>query len=146
MKKMIWVGMMCAVMAAPVYAQCAKGSQALFSCMTKKGKQIEVCDAGATISYRFGPPAAPEIAIQVPRQQARTFQWAGMGRYMSYSVDIPNGQTVYSVFTSLDRISEKHAFEAGVNVLQKGELLATVKCSGAPTENRLEGVDLPAND
>jgi hypothetical protein len=125
------------------FAKCAAGTKTIFSCTTAKGKLIEVCDAGKTITYSFGnPQTTPEIALNVPRDKATTFQWAGIGRYLSYSVDIPNGATTYSVFISMDRLTEAHAMEAGVNVFEEGKLLATVKCSGKKMVNNLEGVDL----
>jgi hypothetical protein len=125
------------------FAKCAAGTKTIFSCTTAKGKLIEVCDAGKTITYSFGnPQTTPEIALNVPRDKATTFQWAGIGRYLSYSVDIPNGATTYSVFISMDRLTEAHATEAGVNVFEEGKSLATVKCSGKKMVNNLEGVDL----
>jgi hypothetical protein len=133
-----------ATLFAPLaHATCAAGSKTLFSCSTAKGKLIEVCDAGKTIHYSFGSPQGkPDIALSVPRKEATTFQWAGVGRYLSYSVDIPNGKTTYSVYHSTDRITEAHATEAGVNVLIKGDLVATVKCVGKKMVTNLEGVDL----
>lgn len=131
--------------ASSAYATCAAGSKTLFSCTTAKGKQIEVCDAGKTITYAFGSPQGkPEIALSVLRKEATTFQWAGLGRYLSYSVDIPNGKTTYSVFHGMDRISKAHDVEAGVNVLTNGDLVATVKCVGKNMVINLEGVDLAA--
>jgi hypothetical protein len=125
------------------FAKCAAGTKTIFSCTTAKGKLIEVCDAGKTITYSFGnPQTTPEIALNVPRDKATTFQWAGIGRYLSYSVDIPNGKTTYSVFHGVDRISETHAVEAGVNVLEGGKLLATVQCSGKKIVSNMEGIDL----
>jgi hypothetical protein len=125
------------------FAKCAAGTKTIFSCTTAKGKLIEVCDAGKTITYSFGnPQTKPDIALNVPRDKATTFQWAGVGRYLSYSVDIPNAATTYSVFISMDRLTEAHAMEAGVNVFEEGKLLATVKCSGKKMVNNLEGVDL----
>ena len=132
-----------ALFAPSAFAKCVAGSETLFSCSTAKGKIIEVCDAGKSITYSFGSPLTkPDIALNVPRDKATTFQWAGVGRYLSYSVDIPNGTTTYSVFLSADRITEAHGIEAGVNVFEEGKLLATVKCSGKKMVNNLEGVDL----
>lgn len=113
-----------------VLAQCALGEKTVFSCLTSKNKQIEVCDAGKTLSYSFGKVTAkPEIVLSVMRDQASTTQWQGMGRYMSYSVNIPNGDTNYNVFWGVDRLSDDHAIEAGVNVEVKQKLVATVKCA-----------------
>ena len=125
-------------------AACEKGSETVFSCVTGKGKLIEVCDSKKTIDYSFGKSKEkPEIVVRVPKNSATTTQWAGIGRWISYSVEIPNGNTIYSVFWAMDRLSEEHKIEAGVNVEINKKLAATVKCVG---ENRIiqniEGIDL----
>src|SRR5262245_60810646 len=80
-------------------AACEQGSKPVFSCLAAKGKLIQVCDAGKTIDYSFGKPrATPEIIVRAPRSEASTFQWQGVGRYLSYSVEVPNGNTTYRVF------------------------------------------------
>lgn len=129
--------------AVAAQAQCPASSKTVFACQTTKGKQVEVCDAGKTIGYSFGKPgAAPELALHVPRAQASTSQWQGVGRYMSYAVDIPNGKTVYSVFWGVDRLSEEHVVEAGVNVLINGKQAAAVLCRPDTVQQALEGIDL----
>ncbi|MFZ1343057.1 hypothetical protein [Thiothrix eikelboomii] len=132
------------LMANLALAACPSGSETLFFCNTQKGnKQLEVCDAGKTISYSFGKKGQkPELAIAVPRSKASTWQWQGIGRYMSYSVNIPNGDYNYNVFWSVDRVTEEHAIEAGVNVEKKGKLLTTLLCQDKGLINNLEGVDL----
>lgn len=129
--------------AQTTFAKCEGGSKTVFSCFTAKGKQIEVCDTGKTIEYSYGKPKGkPEIVVKVPRSQASTSQWDGMGRYMSYSIDIPNGNTTYNVFWGADRLTDEHAIEAGVNVLISNKMAATVKCSGKKIEQDMEGIDL----
>lgn len=132
------------LMANLALAACPSGSETLFFCNTQKGnKQLEVCDAGKTISYSFGKKGQkPELAIAVPRSKASTWQWQGIGRYMSYSVNIPNSDYNYNVFWSVDRVTEEHAIEAGVNVEKKGKLLTTLLCQDKGLINNLEGVDL----
>lgn len=60
---------------------------------------------------------------------------------MNYSITIPNGNTKYTVFTSLDRVSDEHEFEAGVIVSIDDEETARILCKD-PIEHNLEGVDL----
>ena len=80
-----------------VSAACDKGGKTIFSCLTAKGKLIQVCDSGKTIDYSFGKPALPpEIIVRAPRSEASTFQWQGVGRYLSYSVAVPSGNTTYT--------------------------------------------------
>lgn len=146
MKQLVIVAVM-GVLAAGAQAQCTGGSKTVFACQTTKGKQVEVCDAGKTIAYSFGKPGAtPELALKVPRSQASTSQWQGVGRYMSYAVDIPNGKTVYSVFWGVDRLSEEHDIEAGVNVLINGKQAATVMCRPDTVQQALEGIDLKPSE
>lgn len=143
MKPIAIISVMALLFSPSIYAKCEKNSKTLFSCLTEKGKQIEVCDAGKTIAYSFGRPhVKPEIVVSVLRDQASTSQWNGVGRYISYAVDIPNGETVYNVFFATDRLSNEHSIEAGVNVLIKNNLAATVNCSGKNITNNLQGVNL----
>lgn len=119
-------------------------AQTIFSCTTAKSKQIQVCDLGKNLRYHFGKANAPELVLNIPREQASTQPWAGIGRYMSYSVDLPNGDTTYSVFWSVDRLDEKHSVSAGVNVLVKDKIVATVNCSekAAPIVQQMEDISL----
>ena len=129
-------------------AACQSAQQTLFSCMTATGKRIQLCDQQQFLEYSFGKPSLkPEIVVQVPRSAASTSQWPGVGRWMSYSVEIPNGKTVYSVFWGVDRLSEEHGIEAGVNVEVNGKHAATVKCGEESTIiQNMEGVDLKATE
>lgn len=144
----ISMGVSCFLFTNLALAACPSGSETLFFCNTKKAnKRIEVCDAGKTISYSFGKKGQkPELAISVPRSAASTYQWQGIGRYISYAVNIPNGAYNYNVFWGVDRLTEEHAVEAGVNVEKKGELLTTVYCQEKGLINNLEGVKLKAAD
>jgi hypothetical protein len=130
------------------FAACGKDEKTVFSCLTQKGKLIEVCDAGKTINYSFAYPSSkPEILVNAPRNRATTTQWEGVGRYMSYSVNIPNDNTVYNIFWGVDRLSEEHPIEAGVNVEINKKLVATVKCASEKniTQN-IEGIELKKAD
>lgn len=127
-----------------VYADCNAGDKRLFFCNTVNNKVIQLCDAGATINYSFGRPnTQPELALQVPRHLASTWQWQGVGRWMSYSVVVPNGNTRYQIFFSVDRLSDEHPIEAGVDVEIGGKHIVRVECrdDGHLVQN-LEGVDL----
>lgn len=122
----------------PVYAE------TIFQCTTKNNKVIKVVDAGKTIQYSFGKSIkTPEIALSIPRNKVTTYQWAGIGRDENYSIQIPNGKTVYDVFHSFDKSMRKNS--AGINVMQQDEQLATVSCDmRKPIINKLEGIKLRA--
>ena len=130
------------------YAACGS-SKTVFQCTTTNNKQIEVCDAGKTISYSFGKRGKkPELALSIPRHQATTFQWHGIGRYINYSVSIPNGAYTYSVYTSIDKLEENEAkgFEAGVSVEKNEQHLATVICRDHTVIDNIQGIDLQPSD
>ncbi len=114
----------------------------LFSCTTNEGQEILLFETDDTIDYSFGDPGKkPELDLQVPRDRASTWQWKGIGRDMSYAVNVPNGETIYSVFWSVDRLSPTKAVEAGVRVERDRKTLATVYCTDKIVSN-LQGVKL----
>lgn len=129
-----------AMQASPVYASCK--SKTIFSCTTTKGKVVEVCDAGPNIQYSFGKKGAtPEMAIAIPRRKASTYQWDGMGSGMTYTVRIPNGNTVYEVFSSADRNTQE--ISSGINVEIGGKQVATLTCKPETVIDNIEGAQLP---
>jgi hypothetical protein len=114
----------------------------LFSCNTQNGKRILLQDAGQTIDYTFGKlNQTPELSLKVPRNQASTWQWQGIGRWMNYSIEVPNQETLYSVFWSMDRLNPKNPVDAGVQVRVNSKVVATVQCS-SNIVNQMQGVDL----
>lgn len=121
-------------------------NELLFSCQTENGKLIKLYDLGDMIRYSFGPENDPEIVLDVPRDEASTYQWAGVGRSIHYSVDIPNANTMYTVFISEDRLSEGRPVTGGVDVLIDNEYVTTVNCANEDILSNLMGVDLkPTN-
>jgi hypothetical protein len=140
----ISVGLILLFPTVHAFADCPAGQKTVFYCNTVNDKVIQLCDAGATIDYAFGRAGrAPELALRIPREQATTWQWPGIGRWMTYAVDVPNGDTRYSVFWGVDRLDEAHPVEAGVDVEIRGEHVATVKCSNdAALVQQMEGIDL----
>lgn len=138
-----------ALAASPAVAgNTCPGSEALlFSCNTTNGKQVLLCDAGATLNYTFGKPGrTPEMKLKVRREDASTWQWQGIGRTISYSINIPNGNTVYDVFWAVDRMTDEHEEQAGVHVEVNGRPVATVRCDVDSVQQFLEGVDLKPAD
>jgi hypothetical protein len=119
---------------------CSQGTKTIFSCLSTKGKRIEVCDTGSNLTYSFGLPEKTEISLSVGKSTTTTSQWEGMGYIMSYSINIPNGKTTYSVFQEANQKTEEAS--AGVNVLSGEKILATVKCGDTYFSN-IEGIDLP---
>lgn len=130
------------VFTSGAYASCGN-NKTIFFCNTENGKQIEVCDAKKTINYLFGrAQKKPELAINVVRDEASTYQWVGVGQTEYYSVDIPNGNTIYHVFWGSDRSAEPENLAAGVEVIIDKLTVATVYCKAGGLVNNMLGVDL----
>lgn len=131
------------LLATGAMAGCPSEKKTVFSCTTPKAKIIEVCDLDKNIGYSFGPAGKPELSFQVPRIQASTRQWEGVGSTISYSVDVPNGKTVYSVFWAADRASDAHEIVGGVEVVINGKSVATVSCDPRKKMvQNMEGIEL----
>ena len=119
----------------------------IFLCDTTNHKKILVKDLGSHIQYKFGKNLeSPELELLVTRSQASTWQWKGIGREISYSVTIPNGNTNYTVYFSVDRLSEEQAITSGVIVEVNEEELARVYCLSDTLNQALEGIDLKESD
>ncbi len=115
----------------------------IFSCDTTNGKQVLVEDAGEHIKYAFGRDLDhPELSLSVPREAASTWQWPGIGRYMGYSVTLPNGAITYTVFYSVDRMTEGFPLTSGVTVANKNQRIATIYCLSNTLNESLQGIDL----
>lgn len=129
------------------YSACDAKSTLWFSCTTKNaGKRIEVCADASTVRYSFGKPKAkPEMALSVPKSQASTYQWGGIGRAMTYSVNLPNGDTEYRVYAGSEKATEDTpdgTSYAGVHVVKNGQQIAEVQCVESTVKSALEGLDL----
>ena len=78
---------------------------------------MTVCDAGETLQYRFGSPEeTTELTLSVPQAKTSTRQWNGRESNMTYSVQFPNGNTVYEVFDSTDQMGGSHQSTSGIHV------------------------------
>lgn len=129
---------------AGAMAACPSGQDTLFACTTTNGKQVQVCDAGRSIGYTFGRPGrAPELALNVPRNHASTYQWPGAGRTTTYSVTVPNGDTTYTVYSTFDRLADELDFQHGIQVEVRGQQVANLRCREPGLIDNMEGVDLP---
>lgn len=98
------------------------GQNILIACTTCYGKQVQVCDAVRTIGYTFGRPGrAPELTLNVPRQQASTSHWPGAGRTTTYWVSLPNGNATYTVYSTFELLADTLDFQQGIQVEIRGQ-------------------------
>lgn len=141
MKKLIVV--LALLSSGSAFATCPNSSKTVFQCTTNNNKVVQVCDAGKTIKYAFGKTnASPELTLSVPRNKVTTYQWDGIGRYINYTVNIPNGKTIYQVSHSLDKHTQEES--AGISVTSNGKSLAEIPCNlNKKIINRMEGINLP---
>lgn len=79
----------------------------------------------------------PELLLSVPRGDASITQGVA-----AQTIDLPNANTIYSVFWGVDRMSDAHEVEAGVHVQVNGHHVATVLCQEDRVQSFMEDVDL----
>ncbi len=120
----------------------------IFSCNTLRGKRIELALSERAVHYTFGKIGEKaELSLSVPRTQASFTPWNGFSRSMTYRVNVPTGDTTYSVFWSAVRDPESpNPVSAGVDVLIRGAHVTTVECDPKTVVQALEEVDLPIVD
>lgn len=119
----------------------------IFQCETTNKKTVLVQMNKNRVSYKFGRNLSkPEIAFSIPKNEASTYQWPGGGS-IYYDVDIPNGETIYTVYSSIDRMSKDYDSESGIVVTQNNKELARILCNNnlKRYKNNLEDVDLPSS-
>ncbi len=61
---------------------------------------------------------------------------------MGYSVTLPNGAITYTVFYSVDRMTEGFPLTSGVTVANKNQRIATIYCLSNTLNESLQGIDL----
>ncbi len=111
MNKVYLMGMM-------ILAAANAHSKIIFSCTTSQGKTIQVTEAAGKYRYQFGYPSRPELVFENQRAPAiaRSPRWNGVGRTLWSNLVLQNGNYFYTVYHSIDRMSESHAEEAGVTI------------------------------
>ena len=109
-----------------------------FSCdIANKGRSVTLTQSGQTVSYAYGKKgAAPELALTVPVSAVELYAWEGMGRHQTYSIGIPNGQYLYTVYSSMDSLEQ--ATSAGVIIEKNGKYLAELLCNPNTINGDLE--------
>ena len=124
-------------------------STTIFQCKTTNNKIVSVKLINNVVSYKFGKNLNnPELAFSVPKKMTSTYQWSGTGSSIYYDVEVPNGKTIYTVYSSLDRMTEEHPTESGVTVTNKNQQIATILCdeNKEPYINNLVDVNLPSKN
>lgn len=139
MSKISTIGLVALLSTAPAYANCEGNDKVLFTCLTAKGKQIELCNFGQTIQYSYGRPnAKPEIVVRVPREKVHGISSSG-GRSTTNAVAIPNGNTIYLVTWSTDNLSGE--LRGGVEVVIIKDKSIFISCKSLPSIGNTEGIN-----
>ncbi len=122
---------------------CGNGEKLVFACtIAKNAMHVQVCDAGADISYSYGKPRAkPELFFSVPRSQATTHQWDGMGE-LGYHVNIHSNKIEYTVFMGITEVDGYPELVAGIHVFDGEDWVSTSNCDTSTLEHNLIDIDL----
>ena len=121
-------------------------AKTLFSCMTDKGKRVQICQQGDAVTYTYGPEGSPEITLNLKSADVRSRLWDGMGSNEYYELYVPYAEVMYMAYTSFVHPrgdEEPEAPTAGLSVLKKGQSIAEIKC-GKTYHSELEGTEFKA--
>ena len=113
-------------------------SAAEFSCdIAKKGRTVTLTQTGKQVSYAYGKKnTAPELALTVPLSSVELYAWDGFGRHHTHSIGVPNGQYLYTVYTSLDTMEQK--ISTGIAIEKNGEFITDLQCDPKTIRGDLE--------
>ena len=108
--------------------------QEIFYCSTKSKKEIRICADTDKAYYTFGKPgSAPDMALSRSRSELSGFVWDGFGRYMTDTVEFPNKDIVYEIYSgsakAMTEAQARHPEVYGGVMVRKGEeQIADIAC------------------
>lgn len=113
MKKFSLICLLC-LMATPAFAK----DKIIFACTLTNHKQVLVTEKNNRYRYQFGKVGRPELVFENDKKTAiaRSPRWSGAGREIWASLVLQNGDYFYSLYDSMDRLSEKHEQKQGVTI------------------------------
>ncbi len=126
--------------------------QEIFYCSTKTKKEIRICADADNAYYTFGKPgAAPDMALKRDRSELSGFVWDGFGRYMTDTVEFPNKDITYEVYSgSAKAMTEAQAQHpevyGGVMVHKGDEQIADIACRPGSIRGQIDTLSVrPTN-
>lgn len=123
---------------APVLA-CEPGATLVFQCDISSGrKHVQICATPHMVQYRFGQTGQiPELTLDAPVPVLDVRPWNGIGRYLYEQVSFHNDAYTYTVYSSLDRLTQEARLEGGIAVEKEGESIAQLRCDRGRAEGDL---------
>lgn len=102
---------------------------AIFSCMPEGKKKVSISQKGDTITYTYGRVGdSPELRISRPKSDLRISLEDTSGRSISSSVSFTSGEYTYTVYSSIDRISDYQDPKSGVLIKRRNSYLSNITC------------------
>lgn len=119
---------LCATLAPTPGLAC--DGEVILSCTAKAGATaIEVCLAGGSFTYAYGPVGRPpELTLREPLTNGTLYPWQGFGRAIAESIIFPNGPFRYEVSYALDRLDADHPADGSVRVTRNDREIAFIPC------------------
>lgn len=103
-------------------------AQIVLQCDTRNHKQIQLLDLDDTLHYQFGKKSHPELVINLLKNQIRYNPWGGAGSSEYYSIELPNHDFTYHLYSSRNRNTPQHDVTAGVVVEKYNQSIAEFDC------------------
>lgn len=133
------IAVLLALLPLPAAADCAGGAQ-VFTCQIGQ-KALELCHVGNDLTYAFGPPGAPDLALAESLLTVNFTPWPGVSSNIWETVIFVNDDHAYEVWTSVARDPEDTmGLQGGVNVLNGEEPVAELTCDQGTASQSLDGI------
>lgn len=128
------IAILAALQAGPSFGQaaeaCGSAQELLFHCTFRNGeKQVGICFSDGVVSYAFGADfVLPELAMarDVAEVDYTPFSWAS--NTIFESVALTNSDTVYEVFTTIERGPSENPAKGGIVVTLPNNAPITLSC------------------
>lgn len=120
----------------------AASSELIFSCTTDNGKRLKIMkgdDQAQYLFYNKNKKLELDVKNNISSMDIRFSE--PEGSVITTSVPFKNGEFIYDVFTSTDRLTDEHLSHSGVIILKGNNFLANVKCNNNSIQGNLLDIE-----
>lgn len=110
---------------------CGQGEAKVFSCKTRAGKPLDICQAQDAVIYRFG--AKPDMVVKVPTGQMKWETFIGSGGTTNV-LYFPNGETTYQV-SHVGMFKGPDIEDGWIDAMRGDVRLAEIRCAEGSTSS-----------
>lgn len=115
----------------------------LFQCTTANDKELLVTMNSSSVSYKFGYTLTnPELSFTLPNTKVNYgVSNKPSNQYSVYSLDMPNGDTTYRIYSKYSEYSRQLDIDSGISVIKNGKELAHIPCMNKSYYDYVDSLD-----